>query len=136
MDRKVEILAQLAHEINRAYCSSLDDNSHFPWDKAPEWQRKSSCAGVAAILAGEITTPGDSHRSWLREKEKDGWHYGETKSPEKKEHPCFVPFEELSQTMKAKDYIFFAVVTNGVHIIPETNGGAKKDAPGDSRQED
>lgn len=34
-----------------------------------------------------------SHENWLRDKEKDGWTFGPVKDAEKKEHPCFVPFD-------------------------------------------
>ena len=27
--------------------------------------------------------------------EADGWKYGPVKDPEKKEHPCFVPYDDL-----------------------------------------
>jgi len=40
----------------------------------------------------------------------DGWGYGETKDPEKKEHPCMVPFNELPVEQEAKDFLFRGVV--------------------------
>ena len=63
-----------------------------------------------AIAAGTITTPGDSHRSWLAEKEGDGWVYGPVKDPERKEHPCMVPFGQLPKDQQAKDFLFLATV--------------------------
>src|SRR5690606_2187974 len=41
-----EALACVAHEINRAYCTALGDDSPPPWDEAPEWQRVSALEGV------------------------------------------------------------------------------------------
>lgn len=54
--------------------------------------------------------PSDSHESWLKEKELSGWKYGPIKDPEKKEHPCFVPYDELPVEQKVKDYLFKQVV--------------------------
>ena len=54
-------------------------------------------------------TPADSHKSWLMQKAADGWKYGPVKDAITKEHPCFVPYEQLPMEQKAKDYLFKAV---------------------------
>jgi hypothetical protein len=54
--------------------------------------------------------PSASHNSWLRQKEEDGWKYGPVKDADKKEHPCFIPYEELPREQQAKDYLFGAIV--------------------------
>ena len=109
-DRFIEQVAQVVHEANRAYCATIGDHSQVPWLDAPEWQRESARKGVAGILDGTITKPSDSHESWLAEKERTGWKYGPVKDPEKKEHPCMVPYVELSADQQVKDHIFFAIV--------------------------
>jgi len=111
-------VAELCHEANRAYCQALGDSSQVPWAEAPDWQKKSALTGVKYHFAHPDSTPADSHNSWLTEKEADGWKYGEVKDPEKKEHPCFVPYEQLPAEQKAKDYIFLAIVKTArkVHI--------------------
>ena len=106
----VEQIARLCHEANRGYCAALGDQSQVPWELAPEWQRRSAIAGVEYHLAHPDSTPADSHRSWLSEKERDGWKYGPVKDPERKEHPCFVPYEQLPKEQQAKDFIFLAIV--------------------------
>ena len=35
---------------------------------------------------------------------------GPVKDPEKKEHPCFLPYDELPLSQRIKDYLFTAVV--------------------------
>jgi hypothetical protein len=105
---KVKI-AELCHEVNKAYCEALGDTSQASWNKAPDWQRQSAVNGVDFHLQTNPTSPADSHNSWLKEKEADGWKYGEVKDAEKKEHPCFVPYEQLPKEQKAKDYIFKAI---------------------------
>lgn len=107
---KTEQIAKVCHEVNRAYCASLGDSSQAPWDSAPEWQRQSAIKGVMHRLAHPDSTPADSHESWLAEKKAAGWKFGPVKDPEKKEHPCFVPYAELPKEQQAKDFLFLAVV--------------------------
>jgi hypothetical protein len=103
-------IAKTAHEINRAYCLAIGDDSQPSWEDAPQWQRDSAIAGVAFHMANPDAKPSDSHESWLKQKEEEGWKYGPVKNPETKEHPCYVPYDELPVEQKAKDYLFIAVV--------------------------
>lgn len=103
-------IARVAHEINRAYCASLGDDSQPSWGNAPDWQKASALAGVDMHLANPDATPENSHESWLAQKTAEGWKYGPEKDAEKKEHPCFLPYAELPPEQKAKDYLFRAVV--------------------------
>jgi hypothetical protein len=105
---KIEQIAELCHEVNRAYCRSIGDESQLPWSEAPEWQKCSAINGVKFHLEND-TTPEDSHINWMNEKLADGWVYGEVKDPEKKTHPCIVPYHELPQEQRSKDYIFKAI---------------------------
>ena len=103
-------IAKVAHEINRAYCAALGDETQAAWEDAPEWQRASAIAGVEMHLANPDATPEQSHESWLAQKLADGWEYGEVKDVQKKQHPCCVPYEQLPPERKAKDYLFRAAV--------------------------
>lgn len=103
-------IAHVAHEINRAYCAALGDETQVAWEDAPEWQQQSAIAGVEMHLANPDATPEQSHESWLAQKVAAGWVYGEVKDAEKKEHPCCRPYDELPQEQKAKDYLFRSVV--------------------------
>ena len=103
-------IARACHEVNRAYCNSIGDTSQPAWEDAPDWQRRSAIAGVEFTLANPDAKPSASHESWLAEKERDGWKYGPVKDPKKKEHPCFVPYDQLPAEQKSKDYLFQAVV--------------------------
>jgi hypothetical protein len=103
-------IARVCHEVNRAYCTSQGDHSQPTWEDAPDWQRESAMAGVAAIIANPDTTPEQSHEGWMAQKEADGWTYGETKDAELKTHPCFRPYAELPLAQRTKDYLFGAVV--------------------------
>lgn len=103
-------IAMMCHAINAAYCQSMGDDSQPTWDDAPDWQRNSAIAGVEMHLANPDATPEQSHESWYKQKEAEGWKYGEVKDAEKKEHPCFLPYEELPPEQKAKDYLFRTTV--------------------------
>lgn len=109
-----EQIAQVCHDANRAYCLTIGDTSQPPWDAAPQWQKESALNGVRFHLLelrnGRVPKPSASHDSWLAQKESEGWKYGPTKNVGTKEHPCFVPYEQLPIEQKLKDYIFGAIV--------------------------
>lgn len=105
---KIDI-ARVAHEINRAYCQALGDDSQPSWEDAPQWQKDSALLGVDLHTSGDHG-PEASHESWMAQKLADGWKYGPFKAPEVKEHPCLVPFDRLPVEQQAKDFLFRAVV--------------------------
>lgn len=102
----VQDIARVAHELNKAYCESIGDNSQPDWDNAPEWQKSSAVNGVEFHINNPEASPSSSHESWMKQKTEEGWKYGPVKDADKKEHPCYVPYEELPVEQKAKDYIF------------------------------
>lgn len=118
-DATIEAAARAAHEANRAYCLALGDTSQVPWDEAPDWQRSSCVQGARGVIE-RGNGPRESHASWLDKKARTGWTYGPVKDPEKKEHPCFVPYDELPPEQRAKDSIFVSVV----RAVAEALGGA------------
>lgn len=109
-----EEIAELCHETNRNYCRLIGDNSQQPWAEAPEWQRDSAVNGVKFHLAahqmGITPAPSASHDSWLKEKRESGWKYGPEKDAAKKEHPCFVAYDQLPPEQRLKDSLFGAIV--------------------------
>lgn len=109
MNHPLDHIARVCHEVNKAYCEALGDNSQPAWEDAPEWQRESARMGVDLHLSGDFG-PEASHISWMRQKVDDGWTYGEVKDPTDKTHPCIKPFSELPKEQQAKDFIFRAVV--------------------------
>ena len=106
----VDRIAEVAHETNRAYCETIGDFSQPSWHNAPDWQQKSAISGVEFHLVNPDAGCSASHESWLKEKQDDGWKYGEVKDLSKKEHPCFVPYRELPEEQKVKDALFVGVV--------------------------
>ena len=43
------------------------------------------------------------HENWAAGRIADGWIYGETRNDEKKETPCLVPYEQLTEEEKEFD---------------------------------
>lgn len=107
---KPEEIARVCHEVNRAYCQALGDQSQKPWEEAPDWQVKSAINGVIFHLANPDAGADHSHKEWLKEKEANGWRYGEVKDEVEKTHPCIVPFDDLPVAQQAKDFIFRSIV--------------------------
>ena len=106
----VEQVAEVCHNVNKAYCESLGDHSQPSWEETPDWQKSSAKNGVRFHMGNPNSKPSDSHESWMKEKVEDGWVYGEKKDPEKKTHHCIVPFNKLPQEQQAKYFLFTAVV--------------------------
>lgn len=115
-------IAEVAHEVNRAYCAAMGDMSQVPWEFAPSWQRNSAIKGVVFHLENPDATPEQSHQEWLDLKMQEGWKHGPIKDPAKKEHPCFVPYQELPKEQKAKDYIFRQVVHSLSKFVERVEG--------------
>lgn len=105
----IEACARAAHEANRAYCFAIGDTSQVAWELAPEWQKSSAREGVRGVI-DHGNGPEESHASWLRVKEADGWVFGKVKDAEKKQHPCMVPYSELPEEQRQKDQIFVQTV--------------------------
>ena len=108
--RRAQMIARVCHEVNRAYCQALGDNSQPTWEDAPQWQRDSALLGVKLHAENPGASPSASHESWMAQKVTEGWVYGPEKNPELKQHHCIVPFDQLPREQQAKDFIFRGVV--------------------------
>ncbi|SRR3989339_1622459 len=115
---KIEEIARVAHEINRAYCKALGDDSQPTWENAPEWQKDSARNGVKAHLEKLDLTPEQGHEVWLKQKIGEGWIWGPTKDTEAKLHPCMVPYADLPLEQKVKDHLFRQTVLSLSKINP------------------
>lgn len=120
---KIEQIAELCHEANRAYCSIIGDISQPTWENAPQWQRDSAINGVSYHIANPTVGPEESHNNWVKTKFIDGWKYGTIKDPQKKEHPCMIPYGQLPSAQRMKDHIFCGIVrsiVDAAKILGET----------------
>lgn len=107
-EQKIAVIARACHEANRSWCADHGDASQEPWFAAEHWQRQSAIAGVEFALKGE--GPEAQHKAWAEQKLLEGWRYGPKKSAETKEHPCLVPYDQLSPMQQVKDGLFIAIV--------------------------
>lgn len=110
-------MAKACHEINRAYCESLGDHSQVAWELASKDIQDSAVHGIMFNLMNPDSKPSDQHETWMKFKAEQGWVYGVDKDAEKKTHPCMVPYEELPQAQRTKDYLFKAVFSNVRQIL-------------------
>lgn len=106
----IDLCARTAHEVNRAYCLGLGDDSQLPWEEAPQWQRDSALNGALHVLEDPDGSDAASHFSWVAEKLRDGWVYGAEKDAKAKTHPCIVSFSDLPFGQQMKDRLFRAAV--------------------------
>ena len=106
---KIEDIARVAHQVNKAYCESMGDNSQSDWENAPVWQIESAINGVKFHIDRLAASCSASHENWLKEKTEAGWTVGPVKDAAKKEHPCCVPYDELPMDQKVKDALFTGI---------------------------
>lgn len=107
---KILNIAKTCHEVNRAYCIGLGDNSQLPWEDITENNKKSLIDGVNFLRKNPKSTPEDAHNNWLDFKIGNGWSYGKEKSTSEKTHPCMVRYRDLPKEQRIKDILFAAVV--------------------------
>lgn len=103
-------IAKICHNINKEFCNYIGDTTQLMWEDAPDWQKNSALLGVEYHLENHNSKPEDSHNSWLKQKEIEGWKYGVVKNVETKEHPCYVPFDQLPKEQQFKDVLFSTIV--------------------------
>jgi hypothetical protein len=106
---RIEDVAKICHEANKALCETQGDGSQVSFEDAPDWQRVSAMKGVEFNLYNPDAHECAAHDEWMKEKIEAGWKYGPVKDSDKKEHPCLVPFEELPIEQQAKDILFKAI---------------------------
>lgn len=110
MTTETTMVAKMCHAANKTWCELHGDMSQPDWDNAPDWQKDSAILGVEFHRANPDAGDSASHESWMAQKVKDGWVYGDVKDPDAKTHPCIVPFSELPHQQQKKDAIFRAMV--------------------------
>lgn len=113
----IEQVAEICHEANKCYCEQAGDYSQVHWALAADWQKQSIINGVKFKLENPDSTPENSHENWLKEKQETGWKFGIVKDVDKKEHPCFLPYDELPEDQQAKDYLFTGIVKSLTKFI-------------------
>jgi hypothetical protein len=106
---EITTAAQAGHEAVRIYCERRGDFRHFPWNVLGADQKLPARHGALGVIV-ENHTPEQSHESWRMHRTALGWRYGRIYSVSVKEHPCMVPWAELSFEEQAKNVLFVSVV--------------------------
>jgi RyR domain len=101
----VEVIARACYEANAVYAESIGEET-LPWQVVKD----SVVNGVETLIADPSLTPAEMHDNWAKFKVEDGWTYGEEKDTEKKTHPQLVPYEDLPEEQRVKDYLFQGIV--------------------------
>lgn len=109
-DLSDEHIARIAHEANRAYCITRGDMSKRAWQNTEPSVREGTIAGVARLRANPNLTPEELHASWCEDRINRGYRYGPTVCHRERTHPCLVPYDQLDEEQRFKDYLFRAIV--------------------------
>ncbi len=107
---EIDLIARVVHEALRALSITTGD-ALAPWDRAEEWQRRTTLAGVKYRLENRQANAHALHERWAKEMRDQGWIYGGVKDAERKTHPSLVPYEELAPSEQLKDRLFLAIVS-------------------------
>ena len=102
-------IAEIAHEVNRAYCEAAGEEPPPHWGQAPQWQRDSALSGVQSYLQNDGLSPRDMHECWRSYREHEGWVYGDLEDFSCRRHPNMLRYDDLPQEQKVKDRLFYAV---------------------------
>lgn len=103
----VNLCCRAAYEASRAWCHSIGDDSHKPFDDLSTAEKAPIRESVIGILQGNI--PEQIHEDWRRRKIADGWSYGSEKDEERRSHPALLPYAELPLEQRVKNDIWRGV---------------------------
>lgn len=99
-------ICRIVHATNIALQAvDGDEMPSEPWDSWP--RQATTLAGVLRVLNG--LTAKENHENWVAEMTARGWQLG-AKDPDKKLHPCLVPWEELPAAYRRRARVFEALV--------------------------
>jgi hypothetical protein len=111
LQRRLEVCAKAAHEVNRAYCAVIGAYTQPEWEDAPDRQKKITIKLARGVVASGLHySPRHVHERWMDAKQLDDWSFGEARDPERRTHPCMVDYSLLPEEHRAKGSIFINVV--------------------------
>jgi hypothetical protein len=104
-----EQIARVIHAANAALQAIQNDPApSLPWDSESRELRANVMLGVRNARHG--MTAEEHHQAWVQDKLDHGWRYGAQKDPDKKTHPCLVPFGSLPKEQRDKNVLFISIV--------------------------
>ncbi|GBC62521.1 hypothetical protein DENIS_3493 [Desulfonema ishimotonii] len=106
----VEQAARSFHQHLKAFRESLGDYTLPDWEETTKHNREMGVRFVRYTLANQSITPESHHEKWVANMAKRGWRHGNERNPDKKTHPCMVPWEDLPYHEQAKTVLMIATV--------------------------
>lgn len=110
---QVTSIAKMCHEVNRAYCAALREDTKS-WDELSEKEQEVILGRVAFHILYPESKPSASHDNWMIKMLSDGWKYGKSHNIAEKTHPSLKPFHHLPTEQQAKDHIFQKIVQQAI----------------------
>lgn len=107
--QKVEAIAKIYHQASKAYSETLGDYSGEDWHLMDDEYKKITCEAVDSLITEDLT-PRSVHEYWFEFRSKHGWKYGPIADKEKKEHPYFMPYDELPIEKRRRDSLLYEIV--------------------------
>ena len=108
----IDQLAEIAHDANRSLQGLLGEEVSPPWDQLDDEMKASVRHGVRVVQESPLNGAQELHRQWSIVRKSQGWVYGPVKHAGKKTHPNLVDWERLPHLQRAKDQLFFGVVSS------------------------
>jgi len=107
---EIRKIAKLCHNLNSCFSVTVGEPKQDNWADLPGHMKRITADGVKNYLENPGLTCREMHEKWTNDKIANGWVYGEKKDEDKKTHPSLVPYKELSENQKFKDYLFRCTV--------------------------
>jgi hypothetical protein len=103
-------IARVAVEVLRELAKSYGDTTATLWEECSPEQQARAVRDVEMHLADHTLSISASHQVWMREQVDAGWTYGPAYDAQAKTNPKLVPYIDLPEGQRAKDFVFRGVV--------------------------
>lgn len=103
-------ICELCHLANNELMIANNETPCGNWDTLDSHLKQMTRDSVSVIIDKPNITAEDIHNTWMTNKAKDGWVYGDIKDANKKTHPLMIPFADMNAIDKAKDQSFIDIV--------------------------
>ena len=123
---KIEDIAKVCHQANKAFCEGIGDDSKVPWNVLPKEEQDGVVSGVQFRLDNPNESAKAQHKHWYKALEAEGWTYGDQKNKKAKKHPCMVSYADLSARHLAKDFMFMSIVDHLRDFVGEDEKATEK----------
>jgi hypothetical protein len=103
-------IAQIVYEANRAFSEVEGAVAGPPWDSLCNEEKEEIVLSVERLSKSSGSSYAAHHNNWLAAAREAGWRYGPVLNEATREHPCFVPYEQLSEKQKKNDRMIVELV--------------------------